>query len=117
MIPSARLVVAAALFTTVAVCMGDGNGARYGRLIAYDQFEETGDMCAMPASWQREAMRAAYQESTAGSRRALPANLPASSYQEYLRRIRDEYPTFASVSVDIVRNEVVFTDESTFKIL
>ena len=100
-----------------AVCMADGNGSRYGRLIAYDHYEEAGDMCVMPAALQREALRAAYQESTAGSRRALPANLPASSYQEYLRRIRDEYPTFASVSVDTVRDEVVLTDESTFKIL
>src|SRR5262245_1724507 len=116
MTPSTRLVIAVAAFTTVAVCMGDGNGLRFGRLIAYDQYEETGDMCVMPAAWQREAVRAAYQESTAGSRRALPANLPASGFKEYLRRIRDEYPTFASVSVDTVRDEVVLTDESTFKI-
>src|SRR5262245_6019900 len=117
MTPRARLPFAAAAFIAVAVCAGDGNGLRFGRLIAYDQYEETGDMCLMPAAWQREAIRAAYQESTAGSRRDLPANLPASSYKEYLRRIRDEYPTFASVSVDTVRDEVVFTDESTFKIL
>jgi len=114
---SARPLAAVGAFTIIAVCMGDGNGSRYGRLIAYDQYEEAGDMCVMPAAWQREAIRAAYQESTAGSRRALPSNLPASSYKEYLRRIRDEYPTFASVSVDTVRDEVVLTDESTFKIL
>jgi hypothetical protein len=113
----ARPLAAVGAFTIAAVFIGDGNGSRYGRLIAYDQYEEAGDRCIMPAAWQREAVRAAYQESTAGSRRAVPANLPASSYKEYLRRIRDEYPTFASVSVDTVRDEVVFTDESTFKIL
>src|SRR4029434_11328716 len=93
----ARPLAAVGAFTIIAVCMGDGNGSRYGRLIAYDQYEEAGDMCVMPAAWQREAIRAAYQESTAGSRRAVSATLPGSRYKDYLRRLRDEYPPFASV--------------------
>ncbi len=57
----------------------------------------------MAAALQRQALRALQQEG--GGRRALPANLPDSPYKDYLRRIRDEYPTFAAVSVDTERNE------------
>jgi DNA-binding beta-propeller fold protein YncE len=34
-----------------------------------------------------------------------------------VRAIKDPYPSFAGVSVDPVRNEVVFTDESMFQVL
>lgn len=114
---TARSFAAAAAFTIIAACIGDGAGARHGRLIAYEPFPEyaTGEVCVMPAALQRQALRALQQEG--GFRRALPANLPDSPYKDYVRRIRDEYPTFAAVSVDTARNEVVFTDESTFKIL
>jgi DNA-binding beta-propeller fold protein YncE len=113
-----RPLVAAVAFAIVAAAIGDGSAPRHGRLIAYEAFDPytSGDVCMMPAAWQRETMRAMRQEG-GGGRRALPANLPDSPYKDYLRRIRDEYPTFASVSVDTERNEVVFTDESTFKIL
>jgi hypothetical protein len=114
--PRGRPLAAAAAFATIAFCMGDGGGSRHGRLIAYEPFDTSGEVCVMPAALQRQALRAMYQEGGA-FRRSLPANLPNSPYKDYLRRIRDEYPTFAAVSVDTARNEVVFTDESTFKIL
>jgi hypothetical protein len=112
-----RPLAAIGALVIVATCMGDGAISRYGRLIAYEPFDATGDMCMMPAAWQRQALHALKQEAVREFQRGLPANLPESSLKEYVRRIRDEYPTFASVSVDTERNEVVFTDESTFKVL
>jgi hypothetical protein len=114
----ARPFAAAAAIAVIAAGIGDGTGSRHARLIAYERFDASasGEVCMMPAALQRQALRAMFQEE-GGNRRALPGNLPDSPYKEYLRRIRDEYPTFASVSVDTARNEVVFTDESTFKIL
>jgi len=112
-----RRLVRIGAFLIVAASIGDGARSEYGRLIAYEPFDTVDDRCVMPAAWQREALRALQQDGEAGVRASLPANLPESAFNQYLRRIRDEYPTFASVAVDTERNEVVLTDESTFKIL
>jgi DNA-binding beta-propeller fold protein YncE len=111
----ARPLGAAGALLIIAACMGDGRVTGHGRLIAYEPFDVSGEVCVMPAAMQRQMLRAMQQEG--GGRRSLPANLPKSPYKDYQRRIRDEFPTFAAVSVDTARNEVVFTDESTFKIL
>lgn len=112
-----RSLVAAALFAMLAASLGDVGGFRYGRLIAFEPFEDYGgEVCVMPAAMQREALRAMRSMVQEDGRRFLPSNLP-EGHKEYVRRIRDEYPTFAAVAVDTERNEVVFTDESTFKIL
>jgi DNA-binding beta-propeller fold protein YncE len=118
----ARAATVAGLFGLLLAGAGDGTTTllQTGRLIAYEPFETytDGQVCVMPAEWQRQMNRAMLQEGGGGFRRTLPDNLPANSpYKEYTRRIRDAYPTFASVSVDTERNEVVFTDESTFKVL
>ena len=34
-----------------------------------------------------------------------------------IRRIRDAYPSFAAVAVDMTRDEVVFTDENLFQVM
>lgn len=113
--PRSRAVAVAALIAGVASGIGDGRGAQTGRLIAFEPFPpvETGTVCVMPAEQQRQLINAYLQEAARG----VPSNLPESAYKNPVRRIRDAYPTFAAVSVDHVRNEVVFTDESTFKVL
>lgn len=118
--PARRALVWLAAAGIVAAGSGDGRGPEHGRLIAVEPFPVVsagGEMCLMPAEEQRALARVASLQEGGGFRGALPTNLPDSPYKDSLRRIRDEYPTFAAVSVDSVRNEVVFTDESTFKIL
>ncbi len=83
-----------------------------GTLVKIDPL---GEQCTMPAAEQRAMMRAAAlaarSAQAAGGRAAGPAFL------EPIRKIKDAYPSFAAVSVDPVRDEVVFTDESLFQVL
>jgi DNA-binding beta-propeller fold protein YncE len=114
----ARWPGAIGVLVALAAGVGDSNARLFqsGRLVAYEPLPTlaTGDVCVMPAPLQRDLRRAMLQE---GGGRPVPGTLPNSPYRDYTRRIRDEYPTFAAVSVDTARNEVVFTDENTFKIL
>lgn len=71
-----------------------------GRLAKYEPL----GTCALPARAQRE-MRAATNGAGPGGLRTP------------VRNIRDGYPAFASVAVDMVRDEVVMTDENLFQIL
>ena len=50
------------------------------------------------------------------SARAQAGRVPGGG-ESPVRTIKDPYPSFAGVSVDPVRNEVVFTDESLFQVL
>jgi DNA-binding beta-propeller fold protein YncE len=86
----------------------DATSVRSGTLVAYEPLPST-TLCVMPAAEQRAAMRQEYAAIQAG-RVPNGAALPA-------RTIKDPYPSFAGVSVDPVRNEVVFTDESLFQVL
>lgn len=75
-----------------------------GQLAKYESM----GICAMPARAQREMRLAAFRQ----------ANGPGTgSLRTPVRDIRDGYPAFASVAVDMVRNEVVMTDENLFQIL
>ena len=63
-------------------------------------------MCVLPARDQRELRRAALRQ--AGARNPL---------QTPVRNIRDAYPAFAAIAVDMERDEVVMTDENLFQVL
>lgn len=78
--------------------------ARVGRLAGYQALEP----CVMPAEAQR-LMRV--------SGGAQTGVVPSSGAATPVRKIRDAYPSFASVAVDMVRDEVVMTDENLFQIL
>jgi DNA-binding beta-propeller fold protein YncE len=71
-----------------------------GRLVAYEALPE---ICLMPAEVQRASRRA---EAAVGT--------PVGALR---RTIKDPFPSFASVAVDSLRNEVLFTDESLFQVL
>ena len=86
-------------------------GQRTGTLVAY---EPVSDTCVMPAAEQRAAMREEYAYVQAVNR---TANRVANGAAAPVRTIKDPYASFAGVSVDPVRNEVVFTDESLFQVL
>jgi DNA-binding beta-propeller fold protein YncE len=104
--PKAFSLVLAVLLSLTGV-VGDTvstvspRSAEVGRLTNYESME----MCLMPAQTQR-AMRAAARREAAVAGPTTP-----------IRMIRDAYPSFASVAVDMVRNEVVMTDENLFQIL
>jgi DNA-binding beta-propeller fold protein YncE len=83
-----------------------GAAGGHGTLIAYEPLQSA---CVIPAALQRAAARAEMQAARATS--GVPAVI------EPIRRIKDPYPSFAAVSVDPERNEVVFTDESLFQVL
>ena len=76
-----------------------------GRLIAYEPLPET---CVEPAWFQRQAARDIAKSAAVKDdfSKAAP-----------VRMVKDPYPSFAAVSVDPVRNEVVLTDESLFQVL
>lgn len=84
------------------VSAADSQAVQVGHLSRF----ESSAMCAMPAQEQR-LLRAAGRLQAAGPNRP---GAPA-------RTIRDAYPAFASVAVDMERNEVVMTDENLFQVL
>jgi hypothetical protein len=86
-------------------------GQRTGTLVAYEPVSNT---CVMPAAEQRAAMREEYHYAQAANRNA---GRVANGAATPVRTIKDPYASFAGVSVDPVRNEVVFTDESLFQVL
>ncbi len=79
----------------------------YGTLIAYAPLPT--DVCLMPSAIERTAQRQA--------RGAGVQTLPAARvFNTPIRKVKDAYPSFASISVDTVRDEVVVTDESLFSV-
>lgn len=74
-----------------------------GQLAKYESM----GICAMPARSLREMRSAAVRQTNGGT----------GGLQTPVRNIRDGYPAFASIAVDMVRNEVVMTDENLFQIL
>jgi DNA-binding beta-propeller fold protein YncE len=72
-----------------------------GELARYESME----MCVLPARAQRQMRVESRRQAAANGSRAP------------VRNIRDAYPAFASVAVDMERNEVVMTDENLFQIL
>jgi DNA-binding beta-propeller fold protein YncE len=76
-----------------------------GTLVAYEPLPE---VCVMPAAVQRSAWRQA---------RAAAAAPGPQAVRDPIRKIKDPYPSFAAVSVDPARDEVIFTDESLFQVL
>jgi DNA-binding beta-propeller fold protein YncE len=85
---------------------------RAGTLVAYEPLSS--DICVMPSAEVRTAMRQEYVRMQSG--RGQSGRVPGGG-DAPVRTIKDPYPSFAGVSVDPVRNEVVFTDESLFQVL
>jgi DNA-binding beta-propeller fold protein YncE len=82
----------------------DPHALMVGRLAKFESMAET---CVMPSDLQRQ-MRAAGRASDAARGGGLV---------DPVRKVRDAYPAFASVAVDMERNEVVMTDENLFQVL
>lgn len=90
--------------------------AQHGRLVKITPLPEftASEVCMTPAAVQRAERAAAVQM----DRRGLPLDGSTTVLATTPdRKIQDKYPAFAAIGVDPVRNEVVVTDENTFKIL
>lgn len=66
---------------------------------------------SLAATLQRQEMVARASAAAADARPALSLERPP------LRVIRDEYPTFSAVAVDLQNNEIVLQDENLFQIM
>jgi DNA-binding beta-propeller fold protein YncE len=108
------IVTAAAL---AAVTMSSSPGSRdvsaktqfigRDRIVSWSSLpEETGDMCPMPDSSYQAGGGAASTQAGAGR-----------SYTTPNRVIRDRYPSFSSIAIDLARDQVVVTDENLFQVL
>ena len=114
------IVTAAAL---AAVTVGTSPGSRdlsaTTRIIGSDHIVSTvplvdaaltGEMCPMP-----DTAAASYQARGGGARGG--ASQSAFSYGAPTRTIRDRYPSFSSIAVDLARDQIVVTDENLFQVL
>ena len=112
-----RYVVVATLAAAAMVAEIDpeaaGFSAVHGRLVRMEALPP--DVCAWPA-----AVQWAEQAATRQGRRAAALPLDASTKTFVgppARKVQDQYPAFAAVAVDPVRDEVILTDENLFQVL
>jgi len=77
--------------------------------------EPLGELCTMAPEEQRAAMR--LEALAARNAQTSAARAAGRAFLTPIRQIKDAYPSFAAVSVDPTRDEVVFTDESLFQVL
>jgi hypothetical protein len=85
------------------VSAADPRAARVGRLTNYEALAA----CVMPADAQRQMLVAPRRQ----------ASVTRGGAAAPVRNIRDAYPSFAAIAVDMVRDEIVMTDENLFQIL
>ena len=125
-----RVAAGTALLAVTTFASGDrkvsGHRLRDGGdgiLIRTEPIEEPeGAVCAWPTDWQvgeLRARRATERRLEQQGRRGRAAINPGGEVVggDPLRVVRDPYPAFAAVAVDVTRNEVVATDENLFQIL
>src|SRR2546422_3497508 len=99
---------------TITASPGSRDVSATTRLIGTDHLvsstplpDEDGETCPMP---DREP---SYQQRGGGAATA-PA---ATSYSTPVRVVRDRYPSFSSIAVDLARDQIVVTDENLFQVL
>jgi len=71
--------------------------------------DEMGAMCPMPET------TASYQFRTLGANQKATEGVPTFAQPD--RVIRDRYPSFSSIAIDLTRDQVVVTDENLFQVL
>ena len=107
------IVVALALAALTITSPGSQDLSATTRIIGTDHLvsstplpDEPGETCPMPD------METSYQQR--GGAAAAPAT---PSYSMPVRVVRDRYPSFSSIAVDLARDQIVVTDENLFQVL
>ena len=112
-----RLLVAAVALGALTITSSPGSQdvSATTRFIGTDHLvsstplpDESGEMCPMPD------METSYQQRGGGAAAAAPADTP---YSTPIRVVRDRYPSFSSIAVDLARDQIVVTDENLFQVL
>lgn len=85
-------------------------------LVRVDPLPEDGPMCEWVPASAPASLGASLQQGAAADG-AADAEKEAIRHRKPLRVIKDKYSSFSSVAVDTVRNEVVMSDESLFRVL
>ena len=100
---------------TIASSPGSRNVSATTRYIGNDHLvswtplpDETGQMCPMPEEMS-------YQTRTRGAGQGATQGVPTFSQPD--RVIRDRYPSFSSIALDLSRDQVVVTDENLFQVM
>ena len=108
------LVIALALAALTITSPGSQDLSATTRVIGIDHLvsstplpDEPGETCPMPD------METSYQQRGGGAAAASTA----TSYPTPVRVVRDRYPSFSSVAVDLARDQIVVTDENLFQVL
>ena len=113
-----RWIVAAAALAALTVGLSPGSRdvsakTRYigsDHIVSWETLpDQTGQMCLWP-----DDASASYQTRGGGA----PAQASAvPSFSKPDRVIRDRYPSFSSIAVDLARDQVVVTDENLFQVM
>ena len=108
------LVIALALAALTITSPGSQDLSATTRVIGIDHLvsstplpDEPGETCPMPD------METSYQQRGGGAAAASTA----TSYPTPVRVVRDRYPSFSSIAVDLSRDQIVVTDENLFQVL
>jgi DNA-binding beta-propeller fold protein YncE len=115
-----RWIVTAAVLAAAAIALSPGSrdvsattqfiGA--DRIVSWSALpDDTGQMCLWPDE-------SSYQQRGGGA--GEPAQAQGAGVRSYTtpnRVIRDRYPSFSSIAVDLARDQVVVTDENLFQVL
>jgi DNA-binding beta-propeller fold protein YncE len=117
------LIGIAAVAAVVTFAAASGHWTRTpgeAQLVAFESLAGSGanETCEWEVAGPQFPSYAAYAAPAAGGAQLPPANarLDAAKRQP-LTFIQDPYPSFSSIAVDPVRNEVVMTDENRFRIM
>jgi DNA-binding beta-propeller fold protein YncE len=110
----------AAVVTFAAASGHWGRTPGEAQLVAFESLASSGanETCEWEVAGPQFPSYAAYAAPAAGGAQLAPANARMDvAKRPPLTFIQDPYPSFSSIAVDPVRNEVVMTDENRFRIL
>lgn len=112
---SLRILITAAVSMGAMFTAGHAAYDAHGRLTSITPIPDVGSAaCLAPSALQRAERSAAVQR----ERQQLALDQQTQVFADSpSRNIQDKYPAFAAIAVDPIRDEVIVTDENTFKIL
>ena len=108
-------------FATQVSSLSSLTSTGFPQLISYQALPDMSDSLLCVSRPATTRLAASLQQDTLLAGAALQASGPAGAAQTAsrapLRMIRDPYAAYSSIAVDMVRDEVVVTDENLFSIL